>query len=310
MSYPKSAKPALIIGSVAIDKVVTPFAESDAILGGAASYASLAASYFAPTQLIGAVGADFPKPFLKLFKKHGIDTTGLRVDPEGKTFYWHGKYREHFEGRDTIEIQLNVFETFSPELPETHSVSPYVMLGAIMPALQNHVIDQLPKGKGRPFILADTFDLWINTTRAELDRLLKRIDLFVINEEESMLLTGQRNPILAGRALRKMGPRIVVIKKGGHGSLLFHPDGFFSSAAYPVTEFVDPTGAGDSYAGAMIGYLASVNKTDFATLRKAVAYATAVSSLTVESFSVTRLAKAGRKTIDARYKALQEITKF
>jgi sugar/nucleoside kinase (ribokinase family) len=303
------AKPALIIGSVAIDRVATPFAQSEKILGGAATYASIAASYFAPARLVGIVGGDFPAAYRRRYRKHKIDLAGLQTDPEGKTFYWSGRYKEHFAGRDTLEIQLNVFEKFSPNLPEHYRDTPYVMLGAIQPSLQNHVIDQLGT-KRKPFILADTFDLWIHTTKPELDRLLQRIDCFVINEEESLLLTGERNPVLAGRRLRQMGPRIVVIKKGGHGSLLFHADGYFSISAYPVTKFVDPTGAGDSYAGAMIGYLASVNRTDFPALKQAVAYATAVSSLTVESFSVDRLSNAGRKTIDARYRELQKITRF
>lgn len=307
-TYPKSSRPCLIVGSVAIDRVATPFAQSDNILGGAASYASIAASYFAPTRLVGAVGGDFPKPFLKRFDKHGIDTTGLQVEKDGKTFYWSGKYHENFAGRDTLEIQLNVFEKFSPTLPDLYRETPYVMLGAIQPALQHRVVDQL-KGKNA-FILADTFDLWIKTTREDLDRLLPRVDLLVINEDESKLLTGETSLILAGRKLRKMGPRIVVLKKGEHGSLLFHPEGFFAIPAYPVTKFVDPTGAGDSYAGALIGYLASVNRTDLPALKKAVAYATACASLTVESFSVNRLSAGGRKTIDSRYKELEQMTRF
>jgi len=299
---------ALIIGSVAIDRVATPFAQSDRILGGAASYAAIAASYFAPTRLVAIVGADFPAPYLRRLKKHRIDLAGLQVDPAGKTFYWSGKYHEHFAGRDTLEIQLNVFEKFSPTLPAAYRDTPYVMLGAIQPALQNHVIDQFA---GRhPFILADTFDLWIHQTRPELERMLRRIDLFVINEDESLLLTGARDLVVAARQLRKMGPRIVVIKKGGHGSVLFHPDGMFAIPAYPVEKFIDPTGAGDSYAGAIIGYLASRNRADFPTLKKAVAYATAVSSLTVESFSVNRLSTAGRATIDRRYRQLQALTRF
>lgn len=307
-TYPKSSRPCLIVGSVAIDRVATPFAQSDNILGGAASYASIAASYFAPTRLVGAVGGDFPKSFLGRLKKHGIDTTGLQVEKNEKTFYWSGKYHENFAGRDTLEIQLNVFEKFSPTLPELYRESPYVMLGAIMPALQHRVVDQL-KAKNA-FILADTFDLWIKTTRDDLDRLLPRVDLLVINEDESKLLTGETSLVLAGRKLRKMGPRIVVLKKGEHGSLLFHPEGFFAIPAYPVTKFIDPTGAGDSYAGALIGYLASVNRTDLAALKKAVAYATACASLTVESFSVYRLSAGGRKTIDARYKELEAMTRF
>jgi sugar/nucleoside kinase (ribokinase family) len=178
------------------------------------------------------------------------------------------------------------------------------------PALQHHVLDQLPRGAKKPFVLADTFDLWIHTTKADLLRLLKRIDLFVINEEEALLLTGERNLVLAGQHLRKMGPRIVVIKKGAHGSLLLHPDGLFAISAYPVTKFVDPTGAGDSYAGALIGYLAAANRADFSTLKKAVAHATAVSSLTVESFSVKRLSTAGRPTINRRVRELVAMTRF
>lgn len=307
----KSSRPgsALIVGSVAIDRVATPFAQSDHILGGAASYAAIAASYFAPARLVAIVGGDFPAPFLRKLKKHRIDLRGLQVDPAGKTFFWSGKYHEHFAGRDTLEVRLNVFEKFSPVLPPEYLDSGFVMLGAIMPALQNHVIDQLPRQR-RPFILADTFDLWIHTAKEELLRLLKRVDLFVINEDESLLLTGARDLVKAGRLLRKLGPRMVVIKKGGHGSVLFHPEGYFAIPAYPVTKFIDPTGAGDSYAGAILGYLASVNRTDFAAMKQAVAYATAVSSLTVESFSVTRLSAGGRKAIDQRYRELEKITRF
>lgn len=302
-------QPVLIIGSVAIDKVATPFARSGRVLGGAASYAAIAASYFAETRLVAVVGGDFPASFRARLRRRGIDLTGLQTDPAGRTFFWSGKYRDHFEGRDTLDIQLNVYENFSPSLPPSQRATPFLMLGAIQPSLQNHVIDQLPN-PGKAFVLADTFDLWIKTTRPELDRLLKRIDLFVINEEEALMMTGERNPVLAGRALRRMGPRIVVIKKGGHGSALFHPEGYFAIPAYPVTKFVDPTGAGDSYAGALIGYLASVGRSDFPALKKAVVYATAVSSLTVESFSTDRLSAAGRKTIDARYRQLQAITRF
>lgn len=304
------ASPALVIGSIGIDQVATPFAQAENLLGGAASYAAIAASYFAPTRLVGVVGADFPPAFLRRYKKHGLDLAGLQIDLHGTTFRWSGRYREHFAGRDTLEIRLNVFEKFSPVLPAAYRDTPFVMLGAIQPALQHHVLDQLPRGARRPFVLADTFDLWIHTTKADLLRLLKRIDCFVINEDESLLLTGERNLVLAGRALRKMGPRIVVIKKGAHGSLLFHPDGYFAMPAYPVTRFVDPTGAGDSYAGALIGCLAAAGRTDFAAMKRAVAYATAVSSLTVESFSVNRLSSAGRATIDRRYRELVAMTRL
>jgi sugar/nucleoside kinase (ribokinase family) len=300
---------ALIVGSVAIDQVETPLGSSGRIMGGAASFASIAASYFAPTRLVAVVGSDFPAAYRRRLERRKIDLTGLQVDAAGKTFYWSGRYHENFAGRDTVEVQLNVFEKFSPVLPAAYRDSRFVMLGAIMPALQHHVIDQF-KGMRRPFILADTFDLWIHTTKPDLLTLLRRIDMFVINEDESLLLTGTRDLMAAAKKLRKLGPKIVVIKKGGHGSMLFHPEGMFAIPAFPVTKFVDPTGAGDSYAGAIVGYLASVGRHDFAALKQAVAYATAVSSLTVESFSVNRLAGAGRKTIDARYRTLQNMTRF
>jgi sugar/nucleoside kinase (ribokinase family) len=300
---------ALVVGSVAIDQVATPFAETGRVLGGAASYASIAASYFAPTGLVAVVGGDFPAPFLRRLQKHRIDLEGLKVEPEGRTFFWKGRYHEHFAGRDTVEVQLNVFERFSPALPERYLQSRFVMLGAIQPALQQHVVDQFPRAR-RPFILADTFDLWIHTTKPDLLRLLKHIDLFVINEEESLLLTGARDLTVAGARLRRMGPRAVIVKKGGHGSVLFHPDGYFAVPAYPIEKVVDPTGAGDSYAGAIIGYLASVRQTGFGAIKRAMAYATAVASLTVESFSVDRLSRAGRRTVDARFRELQRITRF
>ncbi len=309
-AYPRKARPCLVIGSIAIDRVATPFAQAENQLGGAASYAAIAASYFAPTRLTGVVGADFPPAFRRVYQKHHLDLAGLQTEPMGKTFRWSGRYHEHFAGRDTLEIQLNVFERFTPVLPPAWRDTPFVMLGAIQPALQHQVMDQLTGGRKRPFVLADTFDLWIHTTKAELLRLLRRIDLFVINEDESLLLTGERNLVLAGRALRQLGPRIVVIKKGAHGSLLFHPAGYFSISAYPVVKFVDPTGAGDSYAGALIGCLAAANRTDFPTLKRAVAYATAVASLTVESFSLSRLSAAGRATIDRRYRELAAMTRF
>ena len=308
-AYPLTAKPALVVGSVAIDSVATPEAQSENILGGAASYAAIAASYFAPTRLVGVVGADFPRAFINRYRRHGIDLSGLQVDPAGQTFYWSGRYRENFMGRDTVEVRLNVLGTFSPVLPPSYREGGFVMLGAIQPTVQGLVLDQFP-GPGRPFVVADTFDLWINTARPELERLLKRVDLFVINEDESLMLTGERNLVRAVNLLRSMGPKSVVIKKGPHGSSLFHKDGYFAISAYPVPRLIDPTGAGDSYAGALIGYLASVNRTDFAALRKAVAYATAVSSLTVESFSVNRLSSAGRRTIDARFRELQAMARF
>jgi sugar/nucleoside kinase (ribokinase family) len=306
-THPRAARPALIIGSVAIDRIATSVAESGDILGGAATYASIAASYFVPARLVGVVGADFPKRFMQRLRRHGVDLGGLQVDPAGKTFFWSGRYGENFDRCENLVTDLNVFEKFSPVIPPEYSDSRYVMLGAITPALQHQVVDQVAMGS---FVLADTRGLWIQVARPDLERLLPRVDLFVLNEDEASELSGERNLIVAGRYIRRMGPRIVIVKKGSHGSLLFHPDGFFALPAYPVSRLVDPTGAGDSYAGALIGYLASVNRTDFAALRKAIAYATACASLTVESFGVNRLSMAGRETIDLRYRELVKMTRI
>lgn len=307
MRYPRTAKPALVIGSVAIDRVATPQARSGDILGGAASYAAIASSYFAPTRMVGVVGRDFPRRFVARFRRHGIDLEGLQVDPKGKTFFWSGRYAENFNRCETLKIQLNVFETFAPALPASYRDTRYVMLGAITPSLQHQVMDQVPKGA---FVIADTRDLWINIRRPDLERLLPRVDLFALNEDEAELLAGEKNLIVAGRKIRRMGPRIVIIKKGSHGSLLFHPEGLFALPAYPVERLTDPTGAGDSYAGALVGYLASVDRTDFAALKRAIAYATACASLTVESFGVNRLSAGGRRAIDRRYRELARLTRF
>ena len=230
MRYPRTAKPALVIGSVAIDRVATPQARSGDILGGAASYAAIASSYFAPTRMVGVVGRDFPRRFVARFRRHGIDLEGLQVDPAGKTFFWSGRYAENFNRCETLKIQLNVFETFVPTLPASYRDTRYVMLGAITPALQHRVMDQVPKGA---FVLADTRDLWINIRRPDLERLLPRVDLFALNEDEAELLAGEKNLIVAGRKIRRMGPKIVIIKKGSHGSLLFHPEGLFALPVFP-----------------------------------------------------------------------------
>lgn len=309
-TYPLSAKYALIVGSVAIDRVATPEAQSDNILGGAASYAAIASSYFAPSRLVGIVGGDFPESFLDEYRKHNIDLAGLQVDKEGKTFFWSGKYRDDFAGRDTLELQLNVFQKFEPTLPPAYRSTPYVMLGAIMPSLQLHVIEQLLMRPRKPFIIADTFDHWIQSANDDLMKVLKKVDMLVVNEDEARLLTGEGNPVLAGPKLRKLGPPIVVVKKGANGSVLFHPAGLFSIPAFPIAKLVDPTGAGDSFAGALAGYLASINRTDFASLKKAIAFATAASSLTVESFSVDKLSSAGKPLIEQRYRALINMTRF
>ncbi len=297
----------LVVGSVAYDSIITPHATGERILGGSASYASLAASYFAPPHIIGVVGHDFQDRDRKKLAKRGIDLTGLQLDETGRTFFWRGRYHENFNRRDTEDLQLNVFERFHPILNEAQRATPYVMLGNIRPDLQLVVLDQLIAPK---FILVDTMDIWIETQRDKLAEVMRRSDLLVINDIESAKLTGITNVIAAGNELRKTGCRTVIIKKGEHGAVLFHAEGLFSLPAYPVTDLRDPTGAGDSFAGALLGYLAAAGATDFATLRQAMVYGTAIASLTVEAFSTDRLAKSGCAEIKARRKDLLKITKI
>ncbi len=296
--------PVLVLGSVAFDTIETPFAKGERILGGSASFACLAASYFAPTRLVGIVGNDFGEAHINRFRHHEIELDGLQTDESGPTFFWAGRYHENFNQRDTLETELNVFENFRPELPDDWKKTEYVLLANIGPDLQNHVVDQT---EGDPYIIADTMNLWINIMQDELLRLLERVDLLVLNDDESEMLTGTQNVILAGRKLREMGPKTVIIKKGSHGAVLFHESGLFSIPCYPVTDLQDPTGAGDSFIGALTGYLAAVRETDFATIKKAMLYATVVASFTVEAFSCDRLESAGVDGIQNRHQELLDL---
>jgi len=296
--------PLLVVGSVAFDNVITPHAEQERILGGAASYCSFAASYYANVRMVGVVGNDFGESDLDRLRARGIDLEGVKRDESGPTFFWKGKYHENFNRRDTLDIRLNVFENFRPDLPPSYLDSEFVLLGNIHPALQMHVLDQL---SGNPFILADTIDLWIETEREALLSLIQKVSLFVINDSEAEEMTGESNIILAGDKLRQMGPQSVIIKKGEHGAVLFHEDGKFAIPAFPVTQLNDPTGAGDSFAGALIGRLASRNRTDFSAIKEAMLYATCTASLTVEAFGCDRLESAGKSEIEQRVSSLNQL---
>ena len=302
-SNPEVTQPVLVVGSVAFDNVITPHGSQEHILGGAASYCSFAASYFAAPMMVGVVGNDFGEDCLDRLRSRGIDLEGLQQDESGPTFFWKGQYHENFNRRDTLDIQLNVFERFRPDLPESYKSASYVLLGNIHPALQAHVLDQLQGDDA--FVLADTIDLWIDIELEALLRLIKRVNLFVINDSEAEALTSEKNIILAGRKLREMGPETVIIKKGEHGAILFHEDGLFALPAYPVTELRDPTGAGDSFAGALLGRLASRNQRDFIAIKEAMVYGTAVASLTVEAFGCDRLESAGNNVIEERAEELR-----
>ena len=296
----------LITGSIALDSVKTPIEEHHDLLGGSASYAAVAAGFFTDINLVGIVGSDFPKPYLDLYRKHRIDLEGLKI-AEGKTFRWSGEYEWDMNKRRTLSVALNVFERFQPTLPAHYRSTPYVFLANIAPQLQLHVLAQMNRPK---FIVADTMDLWIDTARDALLELLKQIDCLVLNESEARELTQQTSLIKAGQIVRGWGPKHVVIKKGEHGCLLFGDRFFFSAPAYPLEDIHDPTGAGDCFAGAFTGYLASVDRMDPETLRKAVIYGSVIASFDVESFSLGRLQTLTPRDIAQRYGLFKLMSHF
>ena len=252
------------------------------------------------------MGHDFKKRDRQKLLRRGIDLSGLTTDESGKTFTWKGRYHENYNRRDTENLQLNVFEKFHPHLNAQHQVVPYVLLGNIRPSLQLAVLAQLSAPR---FIVTDTIDIWIETQSEALKEVIRKTDLLIINDTEAGKLTGETNVPIAGKRLLELGCRAAIIKKGEHGALLFHPEGLFALPAYPVTELRDPTGAGDSFAGALLGYLAATGKTDFPTLRQAMIYGTVVASLTVEAFSTDRLTDTGCREIRRRRKELLRMIK-
>lgn len=296
----------LIVGSTALDSIKTPAAENPRLLGGSASHAAVAASFFAPVKLVGVVGQDFPKKYVSLYRKHRIDLTGLQWQ-DGKTFHWSGEYEVNMNNRRTLLTELGVFEKFTPHLPETHKQSPFVLLANIAPALQHHVLDQMARPK---FVVADTMDLWLNIALDDLLRLLKRVDGFVLNDSEAHQLTKEDNVFAALRKIHKLGPRYVIIKKGSHGSILSGPQGFFICPAYPLHKVVDPTGAGDSFVGGLMGYLSTARGGIEANLRRAMVYGSVAASFCCEGFGLTRSTRIKRADIEKRVKELQALTKF
>ncbi|MCG3147352.1 MAG: hypothetical protein PCFJNLEI_00791 [Verrucomicrobiae bacterium] len=296
----------LITGSIALDTVKTPLEEHTDQLGGSASYAAIAASFFTPVNLVGIVGNDFPKPYLNLYRKHGVNLDGLQI-ATGKTFRWSGEYEWDMNNRKTLSVNLNVFETFQPTLPAHYRQTPFIFLANISPQLQLHVLSQVKKPK---FIVADTMDLWINIAKVPLLALLKKIDCLILNESEARELMKETSLIKAGKALLKRGPKFVCIKKGEHGCLLFGKDLFFSAPAFPLEDIHDPTGAGDCFAGAFAGYLAKAGKVNHQTLRKAVIAGSVIASFNVESFSLNRLKTIKPKDIRARYKSFRQMSHF
>lgn len=292
----------LAVGSLAFDTVSTPAGKAERVLGGSLNYFSLSASFFNPLQLVGVVGEDFPQDHLKLLSSRNIDIDGVAV-VNGKTFHWTGEYGKDLNEAITLSTQLNVFEHFNPKLPEKYRDAEYVFLGNIAPELQMSVLEQVRKPK---LIALDSMNFWITGRKAELLKVLPRIDLLTINEGEAKLLAGEANVVLAAEKILAMGPKAIVVKRGEYGAFLFFQNEIFSCPAVPIRRVVDPTGAGDTFAGGMIGYLASHGSgLDAKVLRKAVLHGAVMASFTVEDFSFRRLARLERKEIDARLEELQ-----
>jgi cytidine kinase len=297
----------LVVGSIALDTVKTPVEEHSNLLGGSAAYAAVAASFFSPVKLVGVVGSDFPESEFDFWKRRKIDSAGVQR-MEGKTFRWSGEYSWDLNTRQTRSIALNVFERFKPNLPESFRKTDFVLLANIAPSLQSHVLDQMEHPR---FVAADTMDLWIQTTRQDLDALLPRIDLLILNDSEAREITKQTSLIRAGRRIRRMGPRYVAIKKGEHGALLFGEDEFFSCGAYPLEDIHDPTGAGDTFAGGIAGYLAgNVGRVHFTDLRKAMIYGSVLASFCVEAFSLERLRTLSMDEVNQRYEMFKLMSQF
>ena len=297
----------LVTGSLGIDKVETPFGKREEAIGGSAVYFSYAASFFTPVRLVGAVGEDCPKPMLEVFKGRDIDTAGLEIRKGSKTFRWHGSYVDNLNEAVTVEVDLNVLAERAPKIPEAFLDSRYVFLANTHPVLQQQMAASLTSAK---LIVADTMNLWITTERQELAKLLGKIHGLVLNDGEARLLTEKKNLIEAARDVLKMGPKFVVIKKGEHGSMLVSDRDVFVLPAYPADRVVDPTGAGDSFAGGMMGYLSTQGSFSPATIKRAMAFGTVVASYTISDFSLGGLQAIGREQIDERWNQFKQAMSF
>ena len=298
----------LVVGSLGLDTVATPFDRVENALGGSATYISLASSYFSgPVYLVGVVGEDFPNKYIKLLENHNIDLEGLQIVPDGKTFRWSGKYHYDLNVRDTLLTELNVFEEFNPIVPDKFKKSKFVCLGNIDPTLQIRVLDQMDNPY---FVVCDTMNYWIEGKKDILSKLLPRVNVLIINDSEARLLAKEPNLVKAARMIRDMGPEILIIKKGEHGALLFAEDIVFSAPAYPMEMIYDPTGAGDSFAGGFIGYLHKTQDLSPENMKRAVIYGSAMASFCVEKFSTKGLEEIEYLRVQDRYREFLNLSRF
>jgi len=296
----------LVVGTVAFDSIETPFGSAERILGGSASYFALGAWFFAPVRVVGVIGKDFPQDYLDLFTERNIDIAGIKRE-EGDTFHWRGRYHEDINQRDTLELHLNVLAGFEPHLPDNYRDAEYVFLGNIDPLMQLEVLNQIHRLK---LVVCDTMDHWIRESGEELKKVLKRIEMLVINDSEARLLSGYDNIVKAARAILRMGPKTVLIKRGEYGVLQFSDSSVFATPAYPLEEVFDPTGAGDSFAGGLMGHLARTGDASEGGLRRAIVYGSVVASFTVEDFGVKRLTEVSLPLIEERYQRFVQLTDF
>ena len=296
----------LVVGTVALDTIKTPFGKCREILGGSATYFSVSARFFAPVNLVAVIGMDYPRKHTDFLKKRGIGTEGLMRE-KGKTFRWEGEYSWDFSNPRTIATHLNVLSGFNPRIPEEYKKSPYVFLANVDPDIQRRVLQKL----GRPMLVAcDTMNYWIDNKKKSLMKLLKDVDIFFLNEAEAKQLTGEASLVKAAKAIRTFGPKRIIIKKGEHGSLLFSEGSIFSTPAYLMESIFDPTGAGDTFAGGVMGYLASCKAVNQTSLRKAIVYGSVMATFAVEDFSLRRLGVIDKRDINRRFKNFRKLTHF
>lgn len=299
----------LVVGSVAFDAIETPFGKTDKILGGAATYISLAASYFTkPIDLVSVVGGDYPQDALTMLQKHGVQLDGLQVKADQKSFFWSGRYHNDMNSRDTLATELNVLADFDPILPEHARDCDFLMLGNLMPSLQQKVMDQLKK---RPkLIVLDTMNFWMDAAWDDLMKAIGQVDVLTINDAEARQLSGEYSLVKAAQKILAMGPKVLIIKKGEHGALLFNKEQVFFAPALPLEDVFDPTGAGDSFAGGFIGYLAQTKDISFENMKRAIIFGSAMASFTVEKFGVERLIGLSQEQVDERVQEFIDLVQF